>query len=164
MTTGIRIQITLRGTDDFAGRKTNCVTVYAYDSAKDSMTKIKTLFKHLSTFGMTPEGLSFKSIEKYILADAKQDECIFLNYSDGMPTNEVPGDPVEYTKKIINRFRESDIQIVSFFIESGNYHPSWVRDTFKSMYGSDAEFIDATKMLEVAKSLNKRFLQQKQTA
>jgi hypothetical protein len=164
MTNGIRVQITLRGTSAIAGAADKCVTIYAYDSAKDGMIKIKTLFKYLTTYGLTPEGLAFKSIEKNILKDAKQDECIFLNYSDGMPTNEVPGDPIEYTKKIINKFRDHGIQIISFYIESGSYHTSYVRTEFKRMYGESADFIDCTKMLDVAKSLNKRFLQQKQIA
>jgi len=159
MTSGIRVQISFRGTANIGGSGNRCVTIYAYDSAKDNMNKIKTLFRYLRTFGMTPEGLAFKSIEKYILTDAKQDECIFLNYSDGMPSREVPVNPVKYTKKVINRFKENDMQIISFFITNNSYEPQWIRDCFKEMYGTDAEFINSTRMLEVSKSLNKRFLE-----
>ena len=35
---------------------------------------------------MTPEGVSFKSIEQDIIKDAKGAECIFVNYSDGGPS------------------------------------------------------------------------------
>ena len=57
MTTGIRVQISLRGTSDLKGNMEKTVTVYAYDSAKDKMSKIKKYFPYLRTFGCTPEGL-----------------------------------------------------------------------------------------------------------
>ena len=66
MTTGIRVQISLRGTSNLQGNMEKTVTVYAYDSAKDKMSKIKKYFKYLQCFGCTPEGLSFKSILPYI--------------------------------------------------------------------------------------------------
>ena len=87
MTTGIRVQISLRGTSNLEGNLEKTVTVYAYDSAVDKMSKIKKYFPYLQTFGCTPEGLSFKSILPYIKADAKGDECIFINYSDGAPSS-----------------------------------------------------------------------------
>ena len=60
---------------------------------------------------------------------------------------------------LINRFKENDMQIISFFITDNSYAPQWIRDCFKEMYGTDAEFINSTRMLEVSKSLNKRFLE-----
>ncbi len=120
MTTGIRVQISLRGTSNINSNKERCVTVYAYDSARDKMSKIRTMFKYLTTFGCTPEGLSFKSIESDIRKDAKGDECIFINYSDGEPTT-VSGcayryNGVEFTRKVINTYRELGINIISYFI------------------------------------------------
>ena len=64
MTTGIRIQISLRGTNCLNGRGDKAITIYAYDSALDKMSKIRNMFKYLDTFGCTPEGIAFKSIEK----------------------------------------------------------------------------------------------------
>lgn len=163
MTTGIRVQISLRGTDSQSGKE-RCVTVYAYDSAKDKMSKIRNMFRYLDCFGCTPEGLSFKSIEKYIKADAKGDECIFVNYSDGAPTN-VYGcsynyNGVDFTRRVINNFRENNINIVSYFItyDSG-YYADQDQDMFRKMYGMDSEFIDPKNMLQVSRTLNTKFLE-----
>ena len=160
MTTGIRVQISFRGTASVSNRE-RCVTVYAYDSAKDKMSKIRNMFRYLDTFGCTPEGLAFKSIEKYIKADAKGDECIFVNYSDGAPTN-VYGcaynyNGIEFTRRIVNNFRESNINIVSYFITESDYH--YGKDEFQKMYGTDAEFIDPSNMMQVARTLNSKFLE-----
>ena len=160
MTTGIRIQISLRGTNCLNGRGDKAVTIYAYDSALDKMSKIRNMFKYLDTFGCTPEGIAFKSIEKDIKADAKGDECIFVNYSDGAPTD-VSGcgynyDGVAYTRRVITGFREIGINIISYFITEGNGYGA---GSFKTMYGPDASFIKPTNMNEVSKTLNSKFLE-----
>ena len=162
MTTGIRVQISLRGTHTFDNNGERAVTIYAYDSAKDKMNKIRTMFRYLDVFGCTPEGIAFKSIEKYIKADAKGDECIFVNYSDGEPTS-VRGtghyyNGVEFTRRIVNGFRENDINVVSYFIQDGYTYES-TRDKFRRMYGVDAQFINPESMTEVSKTLNKKFLE-----
>jgi nitric oxide reductase activation protein len=162
MTTGIRVQISLRGTHTFDNNGERSVTVYAYDSAKDKMNKIRTMFRYLDTFGCTPEGIAFKSIEKYIKADAKGDECIFVNYSDGEPTT-VRGvgynyNGVEFTRRVVNNFRESGINVVSYFIKDSYMYESTV-DNFRKMYGPDAQFINPESMTDVSKTLNQKFLE-----
>lgn len=158
MTTGIRVQISLRGTASIGSNIEKSVTIVAYDSARDKMSKIRNLFKYLCTFGCTPEGVAFKSIEKQILQDAKGAECIFINYSDGYPTH-LQGagytSPTEYTRKVINGFKEVGISIISYFITT------WDRDitTFKRMYGQDADAIDPCNMTDVSRSMNKKFLE-----
>jgi cobalamin biosynthesis protein CobT len=163
MTTGIRVQISLRGTSNINSNKERCVTVYAYDSAHDKMSKIRNMFKYLTTFGCTPEGLSFKSIESDIRKDAKGDECIFINYSDGEPTT-VSGcayryNGVEFTRKVINTYRELGINIISYFIYDSGYLSDSSRRSFKTMYGADAQFINPTNMNEVSKTVNAKFLE-----
>jgi hypothetical protein len=162
MTTGIRVQISLRGTHDVNSNKERCVTIYAYDSAHDKMSKIRNMFKYLTTFGCTPEGLSFKSIESDIRKDAKGDECIFINYSDGEPTN-VSGcaigySGVDFTRKVINAYREIGINIISYFISDGHVWDS-TRRSFNTMYGADAQFINPTSMTDVSKTVNAKFLE-----
>lgn len=159
MTTGIRVQISLRGTTGgYSDSKTT--TLYAYDSAHDKMSKIKTLFPWLQTFGMTPEGIAFESIYRDIKRDAKGDECIFINYSDGMPGG-VAGvsyywNGVEYTRKIVNKMKEIGIHIISYFIDGEG---SYARKAFQRMYGQEAEFIDPTSLTNVSRSLNRKFLE-----
>ena len=50
------------------------------------------------------------------------------------------------------------MKIMSYFI-SGGYMSDSERDTFTKMYGKDASFIDPTNMMNVAKSMNKKFLE-----
>jgi len=160
MTTGIRVQISLRGTTGIYN-SSKSTTLYAYDSAHDKMSKIKTLFPWLKTFGMTPEGIAFESIYRDIKKDAKGDECIFINYSDGMPGG-VDGvsyywDGVEYTRRVVNKMREIGINIISYFIDGDS--ESYSADSFRRMYGQEAEFIDPTSLTKVSRSLNRKFLE-----
>jgi hypothetical protein len=161
MTTGIRVQISLRGTSSLRGNQEKTVTVYAYDSKFDKMSKIKSYFPYLQTFGCTPEGISFKSILPYIKADAKGDECIFINYSDGCPSS-VSGaawgyNGISFTKKVVNEMREMGINVLSYFIDGkmGGY----ANDYFKQMYGKNAEFIDTGNLTQISRSMNNKFLE-----
>ena len=161
MTTGIRVQISLRGTSVIGGgNRDRSTTIIAYDSRVDKMIKIKTLFKHLHLFGGTPEGVAFKSIEKTLAVNSNGVESIFINYSDGYPTDigNRHIDPKTYTRNVIKQFKESGMQIISYFITGASgFHCS---DTFKYMYGNDASNIDPKNMMSVAKSLNTKFLEQ----
>lgn len=162
MTTGIRVQISVRGTESQSGGIERCVTIYAYDSAHDKMSKIRNYFKYLSTYGCTPEGLAFKSIEKDLRADAKGDELIFINYSDGAPTG-VNGtgaayNGVAFTRKVIGEMREIGMNIISYFIyEHGVYDSD--RRNFKTMYGPDSKFIRPDSVTDIAKTINQKFLE-----
>ena len=162
MTTGIRVQIAFRGTGNIGNNTEKAVTVYGYDSAHDKMNKIKSYFRYLTTFGCTPEGIAFKSIEKDLLADAKGDELIFINYSDGEPTGVTGVDSyysgVTFTKHVVNKFRENKINVISYFISEGSVWES-TREKFHTMYGMDAKFINPQDMREVAKTMNAKFLE-----
>jgi hypothetical protein len=162
MTTGIRVQISFRGTSSSLANKEQCVTIYAYDSAHDKITKIRSLFKYISDFGCTPEGLSFKSIINDIKKDARGDELIFINYSDGAPTS-VSGaahsyNGVEFTRKVITEMRQLGINIISYFIYSGNIY-SDDKQSFNTMYGPDAKFIRPDSMTDISKTINAKFLE-----
>ena len=162
MTTGIRVQISFRGTSSSLANKEQCVTIYAYDSAHDKITKIRSLFKYISDFGCTPEGLSFKSIINDIKKDARGDELIFINYSDGAPTS-VSGvahsyNGVEFTRKVITEMRQLGINIISYFIYSGNIYSEDKR-SFTTMYGPDAKFIRPDSMTDISKTINAKFLE-----
>ena len=160
MTTGIRVQISVRGTSSI-GKSSNgnyrCTTIMAYDSNTDKMSKIRNLFQHLTTFGMTPEGVAFKSIEKQIIQDSNGCECIFINYSDGYPTHMgiYGSTPIDYTRLVMKQFREQGISILSYFITAHGVNLT----KFKEMYGNDAEHIDPQNMLQVSRTINSKFLE-----
>ena len=161
MTTGIRVQISLRGTSNLNGNTEKTVTVYAYDSAVDKMSKIKSYFPYLRTYGCTPEGLAFKSILSYIKADAKGDESIFINYSDGCPSS-VSGacwgyNGISFTRKIVNEMKELGINVLSYFIDGKV--DGWSADAFRKMYGKNSEFIDTCNLTQISRSMNNKFLE-----
>jgi hypothetical protein len=161
MTNGIRVQISLRGTSSDMSGTEQCVTMYVYDSAHDKLNKIKTYFKYLKTFGLTPEGIAFNSIINDIKKDAKGDELIFINYSDGEPTPIKGCDSryngVEYTRLVINEMQSYNISILSYFIYDSVHDSTVLR--FKRMYGANAQFIRPDNMIEVAKTINNKFLE-----
>ena len=47
----------------------------------------------------------------------------------------------------------------SSFRLCGDYEYSSDRESFTGMYGKDAEFINSTNMMQVAKTMNKKFLE-----
>ena len=161
MTTGIRVQISVRGTSNIgrSGRNGDyrCTTIVAYDSNTDKMSKIRNLFEYLTTFGTTPEGVAFKSIERQIIQDSNGCECIFINYSDGYPTHmgHYGSTPIDYTRLVMKQFREQGISILSYFVTAHGVN----LDKFKEMYGKDAEHIDPQNMLHVSRTINNKFLE-----
>ena len=54
--------------------------------------------------------------------------------------------------------RDKGISVLSYFI-GGDYSYDSDNKSFKNMYGSDASFINATNMMDVAKTMNQKFLE-----
>jgi hypothetical protein len=135
----------------------------AYDSRKNKIAHIKKYFKYLRTSGTTPEGLCYQAIMNKISDGSNDKESYFLNFSDGMPMfsngtiryyNE---QAVKHTRKMMKEIRGKGVKVLSYFI-GGNYERTSNQEAFKSMYGSDAKFIDVTSVGAVAKTMNKKFL------
>jgi hypothetical protein len=162
MTTGIRVQISFRGTSSSMSGKEQCVTLYAYDSAHDKISKIRSLFKYINYFGCTPEGVAFKSIIKDIKKDARGDELIFINYSDGAPTTVSGSHPyfngVEFTRKVVGEMRDLNINVISYFIYDNHMYDG-DKDSFTRMYGPDSKFIRPDSMTDISKTINAKFLE-----
>ena len=49
------------------------------------------------------------------------------------------------------------VKVLSYYI-GGNYERDHTVNDFKRMYGKDASFINVTNVFEVAKTMNKMFL------
>ena len=54
--------------------------------------------------------------------------------------------------------RAMGISVLSYFIGDG-YDSDRDNEAFTNMYGKDACFINATNMMQVAKTMNKKFLE-----
>ena len=53
--------------------------------------------------------------------------------------------------------RQMGISVLSYFI-GGEWEREHDNEAFTNMYGKDSEFINATNMMQVAKTMNKKFL------
>ena len=167
MAGNIDVVVTTRTTNYGRGNSGQGVPmiVVCYDSRVDKLIKVKNLFTALGVSGTTPEGLCFEAIEKDLIPGNSNQDSYFINFSDGQPwysNNEIEysGDRAEkHTKKMCDGMRAKGISVLSYFISSYDLDDdSYDVKAFKRMYGKDAEFVNATNMMAVAKSMNKKFL------
>ena len=162
MVQNLNVVISYRSTEYVARKNTPAIFI-AYDSKKDKISKIRKLFGYISCPGTTPEGLCFEAIIDSIADATSTTESYFLNFSDGAPyfenrdINYFGKSAVKHTKQQVDKMKAKGIKILSYFI-SGNSMYRQSKDDFSTMYGTDAEFIDTTKLNQLAKSLNNKFL------
>ena len=64
---------------------------------------------------------------------------------------------IDPTNKMVKMIRDRGVKVLSYFI-GDSYDRESSTKTFKRMYGNDAQFIDVTSVLPVAKTMNKAFL------
>jgi len=140
------------------------VVIICYDSRKDKINKIKKLWTAINAGGTTPESLCYEALMKKWLGGVRGEDNYFINYSDGAPwfsNNDIyyhGSSATDHARKMVKMMKNNGIKLSSYFISSGSPYESDV-DTFKSMYGRDASFINPTNMMEVARTMNKKFLQ-----
>ena len=170
MINNVDLVISYRSTQDASngyrrsGNQTFPLMLIAYDSRVDKINKIKNLFPLLRPSGTTPEGLCFEAIIKEIEVGSNDKDSYFLNFSDGMPMFQnsdidyYHDTAINHTSKMVKEIRNRGVKVLSYFI-GGTYDSRDEKGTFTKMYGSDAEFIDVTSVLPVAKTMNKKFLQ-----
>ena len=170
MINNVDLVISFRSTQNTNGNhyssrsnKSYPLMLVAYDSRVDKNNKIKNLFKLLHPSGTTPEGLCFEAIMKEIEPASKDKDSYFLNFSDGMPM--FGNDDIDYhndtavnhTKKMVKMIRERGVKVLSYFI-GDSYDMERSTSTFTKMYGKDAQFVNVTSVLSIAKTMNKAFL------
>ena len=136
-----------------------------YDSRKDKLTKITKLWKYINASGTTPESLWYEALMKKWLGGVRGEDNYFINYSDGEPW--FNGDGINYsgieaqnhTKKMVKIMKNNGLKISSYFISDGDYERDRSKGSFTKMYGKDANFVDPTNMMEVARTMNSKFLE-----
>lgn len=159
--TNIDIQISLRITQMWNDIRRPIMWV-VYDSRKDSMKTVKKYFKYLKVSGITPEGLCFDAIVDELPVGSDALKTYFINYSDGEPnfSEKYSWDApsyhgrfaCEHTASQVKKMKKKGYQILSFFLGS-----EYSTSNFKTMYGSDASFIDPTELTELVKELQEMF-------
>jgi len=175
MVDNVHVTISFRATKDAHGI-TMPYIVMAYDSSKDKISKIKSLFKYLHPCGCTPEGLAFGAImDLFTHVAPDEEDRYFLNISDGEPafsmrspeTNQTflygDGNGVEHTRNQVNKIRRQGIGILSYYVQVGTGSSFFggghnTKKNFQTMYGRDAKFIKTDSIVELAKTMNELFL------
>jgi len=164
MAGNIDVVVSIRTTHSPRGTNTDVPFIMVcYDSRVDKLIKVKNLFPALDVSGTTPEGLCFEAIQKDLIPGNSTQDSYFINFSDGQPyygNGDIHycGSTAEaHTRKMVGNMRAMGISVLSYFIGS-SYDSGRDNDSFTNMYGKDAEFINATNMMQVAKTMNKKFL------
>ena len=165
MAGNIDVVVSIRATHGRGNTDVPLVMV-VYDSRIDKLVKVKKMFTSLRSSGTTPEGLCFEAIMKDLIPGNSNQDSYFINYSDGQPyygNGEISycGESAcKHTNKMVNEMKKRGMKVMSYFI-GGDYsyrNDDYEMRDFKIMYGSDASFVNATNMMEVAKTMNKKFL------
>ena len=164
-TQNVGMQISIRVTNmDGATLPAN---YFIYDSRKNTLRELEVILGAFDPNGMTPEGLCFESmIKKNQLVRATTDmDSYFLNISDGGPggVGMYSGHTaMVHTKAQVDKMRnEYGIGVLSYFMseyESRDFTNSNTGRMFQGMYGKAATAVKADNAMEIAKTLNKLFM------
>ena len=160
MTNNFDVVISFRSTEDM-GRKSLPAIFIAYDSRKHKVNRLLSILPLMNSCGITPEGLCFEAIMDQIDSSSTGKDSFFINFSDGEPYFE--NSEITYygeraaihTKQQVDKMIAKGVKVLSYFIHGGYMGSN--QDTFKQMYGKDAQFIDTNQLVPLAKSLNKMF-------
>lgn len=167
MISNIKVSVSFRTTLRTSSGEVPYV-VMAYDSKKDSITKVITQFKYLSPNNTTPEGLAFEAILTNLPQPKIGEDRYFLNFSDGQPcfqgnkNDKITyfGEPaVEHTRTQVLDIKRLGYKILSYFIESDQAELSEeLKKDFRKMYGKDAAFVDVNNVVKISNTMNAMFL------
>lgn len=138
----IHLQISTRSTID----ADKPYLMYIFDSKKDSIQTIRSLFPRLSVRATTPEGLAFEGIVNEISKQARNTDAYFINICDGEPYMRF-GDvgysgpeAQKHSKLQMQKMEKAGIKFITYFI--GGEHD------FKAVqkcYGNNAHRLSSAK-------------------
>ena len=153
-----------------------------FDSRRDKFPTWMKWGPRLEPNGSTPEGLCFKATMELITECAATHEVYFINFSDGEPgfAYKIYGKKrdrskpwwqddssvsysgklaTDHTRAMVQLMRDKGIHILSYFITDGySYNASSSLDTFRRMYGEDAQNVNVENVTDVLRTLNKRLV------
>ena len=162
---GMRVQVSIRSTcgltlDNGITSKQAPHVIVIYDSKFDKLSHITKWWSRLECPGVTPEAICFEAIKDVITESSKDKNSYFINISDGSPAYNSDGFTYGYfsathTQEVMKSFKKAGLKIISYFIDGTREYG----DFFVEMYGKDAQFVDVQNLGEVARSLNKKFLE-----
>lgn len=158
----ITVQVSLRGTRDNTPE-----AVLFYDSKHNTIQNLIDGLLLCNLNCVTPEGLCYEALFKQNCFKASNSEVdsYLLNVSDGQPNMHAGryggGKALEHTKQWINKIKANNVHILSYFVTSdisATLDNSKDGTAFKKMYGKDAQMVNSNALIQLAKTLNDKFL------
>ena len=64
---------------------------------------------------------------------------------------------LNHTRQQIKKMRKEGIKVLSYFIGGNSYGSQ--KEDFQKMYGKDSNFIDTNNLVNLAKTMNNKFLE-----
>ncbi|MDE1940746.1 MAG: VWA domain-containing protein [Patescibacteria group bacterium] len=138
-----------------------------YDSRKHKFDHLRNIVPYLQVGGGTPEGLAFEAVKDEMMKMWPNERKYFINFSDGEPAYgfEYKGryysyggeEAYRHVRMMMKEFKEVGIQVLSYYIGNGRWSGG-EHAGFRSMYGTDARFIDTDNIISVTNTLNKLLL------
>lgn len=166
MLENIHITISFRTT-----KGPNPYILIAYNSKVDKFSKVKNMFATLRPNGTTPEGLCYEAIMRFLPTYSDDTNNYFINISDGQPffsfviDNRVSlsyngPDAAQHTRNQVNKIRAAGYTVLSYFIDEGaqNTFTQEYTTLFRTMYGTDASFINVECLNQITGTLNKKMM------
>jgi hypothetical protein len=146
----------------------NPYILIAYNSKVDKFSKIRNLFPYLDCTGVTPEGLCYEAIMKYLPVADNDTNSYFVNLSDGEPYFHYTGDggsmfsyngpeAAKHTQTQVKKIRSNGYNVISYFIY--DYMNPESKNLFNVMYGSDANYINTESFVQITNTLNKKMME-----
>ena len=166
MTQSLDCIISLRGCFQSGGYNSEAPLMWEiYDSRKDKLQAVKNKFYSLDCNASTPEGLCFEAVLNDTIKNAQGKDMYFINISDGEPgysdSNFSYGGEyaVQHTKIQVDKMRKAGVNVLSYFVSEGGseWGMNRARQSFDTMYGKGAAYIDQTNLNELSRSLNELF-------
>lgn len=161
----LRIQVSLRTTEDSGRRSQLPVLINVYDSKFNDLHHFKLFMSNVGPYGCTPEGLCFEAMLKrnMLMPSNSEYTSYFLNISDGEPgmANYDGYFAVQHTaRQVRNLINNLGIGVLSFYVESHRTSTNEPSARFVEMYGKDSRKVAAENMHQIARELNSKFLQE----
>jgi len=155
------VEVSLRGTFTSSNSKEHPILAYAFNSKKNSYKDLYR-FSYLSTSGMTPEGICLEQIKKSLPEANYFTEVYLLNISDGLPNISDMrynfSTAVNHVKKVVDQCIKNNIGVLSYYVEDTWDNGKNSKDSFRTMYGKSAKFIDVNSVQAISKTINELLL------
>lgn len=152
----IHLQVSVRSTTNDTP-----YIAYIFDSKKDSIQTIRSMFPRLRVVSTTPEGLAFEGIMKEMIKQSRNTDAYFINICDGEPymlfghIGYSGYRAQKHTKQQMQKMEGAGIKFITYFI--GGEHDF---RAVQNCYGNNAHRLSsATEINAIAKAMRSKLIE-----